>query len=110
MLFSGVVFLKEEDLYRMTRLWDFSDSNASGVKLPFGKKMLATMQYSFCTFQNAGKSVQHTSSTGSSGRQISRSNKTTHEIDYDIIIHLFIHFTSVYKASITCLAPYNTLG
>lgn len=55
MLFSGVVFLKEEDLYKMTELWDFSDLNANSVKLPFGEEMLATMQYSFCTFQNAVK-------------------------------------------------------
>lgn len=95
MFFTGVILLKEEDLYKMTGLWDFFDSNASGVKLPFGKKMLATMQYSFCTFQDAGKSVQHTSSTGSNGRQISQSKKTTHEIDYEVIIHLFIHFKSI---------------
>lgn len=47
MLFSTVVSLNEKDLYRMTGLWDFPDSNASDVKFSFGEKISAIMQYSF---------------------------------------------------------------
>lgn len=68
------------------------------------------MQYSFCTFQNAGKSVQYVRSTGSNRRQISQSKKTTHVIDYEIITHLFIWFKTVSKASIKRLAEYKTPG
>ena len=57
MVFSGAVFLNEENLYKIEGLLDISDSNGSGIKLPLDKKMLATMQNSLCTFQNSGKSV-----------------------------------------------------
>lgn len=57
MFFRGTVFLNEETLYKTEGLLDISDSNGSGISLPFDEKMLATVQNSLCTFQNSGKSV-----------------------------------------------------
>ena len=51
------VICHEETLYKTEGLLDISDSNGSGISLPFDEKMLATMQNSLRTFQNSGKSV-----------------------------------------------------
>lgn len=63
---------------------------------PLENTMLATIQYSRCTFQISGKSVQHTERTGSSKRQTLQSKKTTHEIGHERIICLFAHFKTMY--------------
>lgn len=63
---------------------------------PLEKTVLATIQYSCCTIQNSGKSVQHAERTGSSKRQTLQSKKTTREMGHERIIHLFAHFKTTY--------------
>lgn len=63
---------------------------------PLEKTMLATIQYSCCTFQNLGKSVQHTERTGSRKRQTLQIKRTTHETGHERIIHSLAHFKTMY--------------
>lgn len=95
-LFDSVVFQEEKYIFQDGKAQTFLTQMSVMQNSPLEKTKLATIQYSCCTFQNSGKSVQHTERTGSSKRQTLQSKRTTHETGHERIIRSFAHFKTMY--------------
>lgn len=97
MLFDSAVFQEKKNIFIQDgKAQTFLTQMSVMQNSPLEKTMLATIQYSYCTFQNSGKSVQHTERTGSRKRQTLQIKRTTHETGHERIIHSFAHFKTMY--------------
>lgn len=96
MLFDSAVFQEKNIFIQDGKAQTFLTQMSVMQNSPLEKTMLATIQYSYCTFQNSGKSVQHTERTGSRKRQTLQSKRTTHETGHERIICSFAHFKTMY--------------